>query len=444
MLYLLYDRYLYYQEKPPESSLAALPKVIKEDRVLLFAPHCDDETISSSAVLHDAVLAGSQVRVVVMTNGDGFTIAAEEQFRRLFLTGADYIRSGYSRQAETLNALGELGISPLQVTFFGYPDRGMESLWTTHWERGNPLQSHYTRTSHSPYTNSFEPQAPYSGESVLENIESVLTGFNPTIVLLPHPHDEHHDHAATCAFVTAALHKLNLDGRLPMPHLYYYLVHRGDFPIPSGYLPERSLLPPRPLLAVNSVEWYFYPLDQEAQNRKYRAVMKYPSQLKVPIMSKLLLSLIRTNELFAELPVPTVGSGGGGAALYTNPLTVHPVGLVENSRRVHTIACEVRNSDLWLQLNIPAFATSRWTYTLTCIGFGAEGQSWTREERTVSFTSQEAGTPREDIVFRRDGVEIRIPWQRPTDFFYIKVVAKDWWGFTPDETAWYLVLTGGR
>jgi len=456
LLYLIYSSFLYHQEKPSTDALAAeMPRINKEDRVLIFAPHCDDETISSSAVLYDAVHAGSQVLVIFMTNGDGFTFAAEEQFKRLFLTSEDYIRSGYSRQAESLAALGSLGLSPLQVIFLGYPDRGMESLWATHWKTDDPLLSHYTRSNHSPYTNSFEPEAPYAGENVLKNIEAILVSFKPTTVILPHPHDEHHDHAATYAFVTAALYKLDIGHELPLPRLYYYLVHRGDFPIPHGYLPDSPLLPPSPLRSLNSVEWLSYPLNQQTEVEKYRATMKYTSQIKVPIMSKLLMSLVRTNELFAMVPVPQVrvaenaadlweikSWGGDEPLVYNNPLAVHPVGLLENSRRIHAIYGYQQDSDIWLHLRIPMLSDSRWTYTLTYIGFAAADRQLSRDARTVSFSSREPEAGADSIAFSQDGVIIKLPQQKPPDFFYIKIVAKDWWGFTPDETAWYLMKTG--
>jgi LmbE family N-acetylglucosaminyl deacetylase len=450
---LLYSSFLYHQEKSSVKDLAAvMPRINNQDRVVIFAPHCDDETISSSAILLDAVRAGSQVLVVFMTNGDGFTFAAEEQFRRLFLNRDDYIRSGYSRQAESLTALGALGLSPLQVIFLGYPDRGMESLWATHWQTADPLVSHYTRSSHSPYTNSFEPNAPYAGENVLKNVADILLSFRPTTVFLPHPHDEHHDHAATYAFVTAALYKLDLDRELPLPHLYYYLVHRGDFPIPHGYLPDSTLLPPRPLQSLNSVEWYSYLLSKEDEALKYRATMKYTSQIKVPIMSKLLMSLVRTNELFGAIPVPKISSAANGVnlgdikewdgsepVLYSNPLTVHPVGALENSRRINTVYGYVQNPDIWLRLRIPQFSDSRWTYTLNYIGFAAAEKQWVRDIRTVNFSSQEHQAGDENIIFSQDSVIVKIPQRKPPDFFYIKLVARDWWGFTPDETAWYFV-----
>jgi hypothetical protein len=235
--------------------------------------------------------------------------------------------------------------------------------------------------------------------------------------------------------------------------MYYYLVHRGDFPIPHGYLPDNPLLPPKPLQSLNSVQWNSYPLNQETETQKYQATMKYTSQIKVPIMSKLLLSLIRTNELFAAIPVPKVAAAasninlsdakvwdGSESLLYANPLAIHPVGVFENSRRINTICGYVQDSDIWLRLRIPKLSESRWTYTLTYIGFFAADNKWSRAKKTFSFNSLDPGPDHDHISFSLDSVIIKIPNQKPPDFFYIKIVAKDWWGFTPDATAWYMGL----
>ena len=46
-----------------------------EDRVLILAPHPDDETIGTAGVLQQAKKAGAQVKVVCFTNGDANELA---------------------------------------------------------------------------------------------------------------------------------------------------------------------------------------------------------------------------------------------------------------------------------------------------------------------------------------------------------------------------------
>lgn len=72
--------YFYYQEKPETGILSMLPQVQNQTRLLVIAPHCDDETLGCGGIIQGVLAAGGEVMVVIMTNGDGFTFAAREQF----------------------------------------------------------------------------------------------------------------------------------------------------------------------------------------------------------------------------------------------------------------------------------------------------------------------------------------------------------------------------
>src|SRR4051794_11848350 len=52
-------------------------------RLLVLAPHCDDETLGVGGTMAQAAGAGARVRVVLVTNGDGFPLAASRQYHRL-------------------------------------------------------------------------------------------------------------------------------------------------------------------------------------------------------------------------------------------------------------------------------------------------------------------------------------------------------------------------
>ncbi|MBE3040252.1 MAG: PIG-L family deacetylase, partial [Chloroflexi bacterium] len=90
-------------------------------RLLILAPHCDDETLSSAGLILAAQRAGIQVRVVIATNGDGFLFATMQDFRKIYPKHPDFIRMGELRQQESLAALATLGVRPDQVTFLSYP-----------------------------------------------------------------------------------------------------------------------------------------------------------------------------------------------------------------------------------------------------------------------------------------------------------------------------------
>ena len=51
--------------------------VAEQSRVLVFAPHCDDETLGVGGLMKTLKDAKTPVRTVFFTNGDGFRIAAQ-------------------------------------------------------------------------------------------------------------------------------------------------------------------------------------------------------------------------------------------------------------------------------------------------------------------------------------------------------------------------------
>ena len=82
-------------------------------KILILAPHPDDEALMFSGVIYGALSRGEPVKVVVMTNGD--------------LNG---VSIGNIRQDETLSAMnGVLGMAESDVIFLGYPDAGMTSIY---------------------------------------------------------------------------------------------------------------------------------------------------------------------------------------------------------------------------------------------------------------------------------------------------------------------------
>lgn len=296
-----------------ETPLALTPGALggAGSRVLVFAPHSDDETLGTGGVIRATAAAGGQVEVVLMTNGDGFTLAVEEELRTGRLTPPQYVELGYMRQDETLKATQILGLPRASVVFLGYPDRGLAPMWEQYWDYSTLFASRYTRISHSPYRNSFQPEAPYCGQNVVDNLKKIITGFGPTQILVTHPNDAHPDHWATFAFVTYALEQLRAEDYDKDRSLavYTYLVHRGDWPLPRGYHPTQSLDPPSTLAGLTT-RWYDYPLDGAGVQDKRLAVEAYHSQ--TVLMPFYLRSFIRTNELFGVLPEVKAAQVPGG------------------------------------------------------------------------------------------------------------------------------------
>ena len=87
---------------PPALVLPAQP------RVLVFSPHPDDETIALGGLLFDLARAGTPVRVVFLTSGDGYLEAAQARFRVSNPGPAEFLALGKQREGEA-RAAGDGG-----------------------------------------------------------------------------------------------------------------------------------------------------------------------------------------------------------------------------------------------------------------------------------------------------------------------------------------------
>jgi len=278
-------------------------------RLLVLAPHCDDETLGTAGLILAAERAGIQVRVVIATNGDGYFIATAQDFHKLYPKSSDYIRMGEIRQQESLTALQILGVKAEQVSFLSYPDRGSPSEWNDHWSAQNPYRSPYSQDTKSPYPLTYNPKSVYAGEDYLADIMSILKSYRPDLIVYPHPDDVHPDHWGLNVFTRQAIAEVTHADATFQPTQITYLVHRPDFPTMRGLKPQDSLVPPPALLEIYP-DWFRWDLTTGDVQRKGQAVQAYQTQL--PLLRGLMDSFVRTNELFAavdnvELPVAAKG-----------------------------------------------------------------------------------------------------------------------------------------
>lgn len=289
-------------------SISDLPRAvppIPPRRILVISPHCDDETLGAGGFIADCRKAGVPVTIAFITNGDGFRAAASRTLHEVSVGPSDFIRFAEKRQTESLQADGELGVAAPNVVFMGYPDRGLKPLWEENWDKNHLFRSPYTGHTRCPYARAYKPRALYCGASLLADLSGLMESVRPTDILVTHPADDHPDHSAASAFVDAALTacKMKGDNWAQSARLRYYIVHRGDWPLPQGSHPDRPLTPPPGLLARDT-KWSAYPVTHEGGAAKARALSRYESQMA--ISGRFLVSFERTNELFAELPTPEV------------------------------------------------------------------------------------------------------------------------------------------
>ena len=261
------------------------------DRVLVIAPHPDDETLCCAGYLQQALASGAQVAVVWITAGDSFEIDAIVTEHTLRPRGAGLERLGVRRIAEAHAAADLLGVPRRQQYVLGFPDRDLRAL--TYGPRTAVLRSRYTGVSAVPYAEALDPGAVYSGAQLRHDLQQVIDRFAPTIVLAAAPQDRHADHSASGALVRELLHATRSRARV-----YYWIVHAGHrWPSLRGLRPASPLRPP-PLAA--SLEWQQLPLTPAQTTLKLQAVRAHRTQVEV--MSRFLYGFVRANEIFAAAP----------------------------------------------------------------------------------------------------------------------------------------------
>jgi LmbE family N-acetylglucosaminyl deacetylase len=288
-------------------SLASAPLSLKDmpalslatvRRALVIAPHPDDETVGVGGAIQALLAQGARVKVVFMTNGDGQAAAPLLLRHEIRPRATNYVVTGEQRQAEALAALAVLGVPAEDALFLGYPDRGLAELWARDWIDDCPLQAFYTRATSSPYPLTFNNQATYCGCDVLADLRTILAGYRPDLIFLPHPNDQHLDHSTASSFAQLALVLENANAPDYQPELWAYLVHYGYFPQWRGLYPNSHLLPPVPLAAPGS-DWTRLDLDREQIEVKARALAAHASQQW--LLRSFLDSFIRRNELFVRI-----------------------------------------------------------------------------------------------------------------------------------------------
>jgi len=272
------------------------PLIDDSERILIFAPHPDDETLGCGGTIQKAVAQGKTVKVVFVTNGDSF--GNDYEMTHSSKENPKGIDLGYLRQKEALEATAILGLAKENVIFLGYPDRGLERMWWIHRTCDHCYRSPYTRTDKSPYLSGYTLSAMYCGNQIVLDIEDILETYKPQTIYLPHASDLHTDHRATYNFVKETIEKLRQKGSIWIndAKIYLYLVHFGrmNWPPLWGYAPHLRLYPPSHLMTTR--QWTGFELTQEEINNKKKALDQYRSQKEI---RESLLAFVKINEVFA-------------------------------------------------------------------------------------------------------------------------------------------------
>lgn len=260
-------------------------------RVLILAPHPDDELLGCGNLIYKSLQNKCDIKVVILTNGDGAGLLDSFKYKLIKPDSAGFEAKAQIRQDETKKVLTTLGLKERDIIFLGYPDKGLFALWKNFWERNKPYTSIYTERNYVFYQNSYLPNTPYTGYNLANDLERICRDFKPDYIVYPHFYDCHVDHFSVNNFVKYTITKLDLN----VIELIY-LIHRGHWPVPLRKLLKLPLSPP--VLGKCKLKWYSLDLSEPELKVKEACLRMYQSQLKNWIMRCYLLSFSRQNELF--------------------------------------------------------------------------------------------------------------------------------------------------
>ncbi|MEO8257836.1 MAG: PIG-L family deacetylase [Acidobacteriota bacterium] len=293
------DRRLGARAEP--SSLA----VGADTRLLIFAPHPDDEVLAAGGLIQQVREAGGTVHVVYLTSGDSYTDSARFE-AHITAEGArpkpsDYRALGHQREKEARAALRTLGVGAWSLTFLGFPNGGLNRLTTTYWSERHPaFRSPYTRQARPALAERINTDTEYRGENLTVELAEIIGDFKPTITLVPRPEDQHADHCATWFFVADALHDVVRVNRRFRTDLVTYIVHYNNW----GFQDEDPILKPPDDLDGGVSGWIVRSLSDSELTAKRHALNKFKSQMDV--MGWFLDGFARRTEVFSRPAPPDV------------------------------------------------------------------------------------------------------------------------------------------
>jgi LmbE family N-acetylglucosaminyl deacetylase len=156
--------------------MPATPRFTAADRVLVIAPHPDDETLATGIAIQSALEAGAAVRILYATDGDNNPWPQRWLEKRWSIGEAERTRWGARRRQEAARALAALAVDGRvpQACHFGWPDQGLTD-------------------------------ALMQDDCAVAALVDDIAAFAPTSILMPALDDRHPDHSALHVMLELAL-----------------------------------------------------------------------------------------------------------------------------------------------------------------------------------------------------------------------------------------------
>jgi LmbE family N-acetylglucosaminyl deacetylase len=199
------------------------------DRLLVLAPHPDDESVATGGLLQHAMEVGAKALVVFFTEGDNNPWAQRALELRWRIGPSDRARFAARRREEVRAALEQLGVPLADTRFLGFPDQGASDLLL------------------------------HGNEVAQRAVTNALEEWRPTVLVVPSLLDLHPDHSALAVMVALAMAQLR--GSVPVRRVVRFLVHNPQL---RSRRHEGSLV---------------LPLSEAQKARKRAAIACHKSQL---------------------------------------------------------------------------------------------------------------------------------------------------------------------
>jgi len=186
-------------------------------KILVIAPHQDDEILSSYHYIKQQLQNGAEIKIVFVTNGD--------------YQGPTYAKYRYF---ESTTVLKKLGLPLDSIYYMGYADTGMRLeksfLYRLYNASDDAIQqSPFSYKTYHPVGEKtlhailYGQEAFYTRRNLLADLKNVIYYFNPDTVVLPSQYDFHGDHKAVNYFMNDIFQKDNFH-----INVMYYLIHGGN------------------------------------------------------------------------------------------------------------------------------------------------------------------------------------------------------------------------
>ena len=276
------------------------------ERLLVLAPHPDDETLSAAGLIRQVFEHGGTVRTVVVTAGDAYVEAIQRDLGKRQLTKTDFLNYGEKRLAESRSAAKVLGNGFIHLDLYGFSDGAIYPMLVSHWGRAHPDRSGFTGYSHVPYVEAEDKGIAQEGELLRNELVNILRATKPTMIVFPDVMENDSDHAGLGMFALLAVNDWleHTTGEEPSPRLLAYLIHwQHDWP-PGSDADQPLDLSNQPLFLPDDLPLRGHKracinLSVQDRHLKREALAQYHTQQRA--MGAFLSAFVHSNECFTEL-----------------------------------------------------------------------------------------------------------------------------------------------